>query len=156
MGPGVPKRILVASDFSPIAQRALAYARALARKFDATIVLLHAVPPVLQVEGIDAAAVAREAEAWARQQAEKIKGEPAKTIIMHGPPVECIVREARKQRVDLIVLGSRGLSGWKKWLLGSVTERVLQSAPCPVLVVSKSVRIPRQARQTSRKPVSRS
>lgn len=140
-GNSTPRKILVASDFSPVANRALGYAFALARKFGGSVVLVHAVPPVLQVEGIDAAALARRGEAKARQLAEKLKPQPDRVIIVHGQPVECIVREAKKQRADLLVVGSRGLSGWKKWLLGSVAERVLQNAPCPVLVVPKGARV---------------
>ncbi len=145
-----PKKVLVASDFSPIANRALEYARSLAHAFGASVTVLHVVPPVLQVEGIDAAGVAREAESWARRQAEKLSNESDRVVIVHGTPAECIVREARRQRADLIVLGSRGLSGWKKWILGSVAQQVIQSAPCPVLVVSKGVRVLRRRGGTLR------
>ena len=55
--------------------------------------------------------------------------------ITHGGPAEAIVAAARRAAVDLIVMASHGYKGLRRWMLGSVTEKVLQNAPCPVLVV---------------------
>ena len=52
-----------------------------------------------------------------------------------GPPHREITQAARQLKVDLIVIANRGYSGWKHAMLGSVAERVVQYAPCPVLVV---------------------
>jgi nucleotide-binding universal stress UspA family protein len=57
------------------------------------------------------------------------------TVVREGYPATVIQEEAEEQRADLIVIGTRGLSGLKHLLLGSVAERVVQKAPCPVLTV---------------------
>ena len=54
-----------------------------------------------------------------------------------GEPDEAIVQEALKHKVELIILGSHGRTGLKKLLMGSVTERVIGQAPCPVLVIKQ-------------------
>lgn len=133
-------RILVATDFSPPATKALAYARMLAEQCGASVAVLHAVPPVLHVEKPNAAELAREGEAKARKHFEKIEPQVDEVCIVHGDPVDSIVQVVKKKKVDLIVVGSRGLGGWRGWLLGSVAQRVLQTAPCPVLVVPRQVR----------------
>ncbi|MCX8073450.1 MAG: universal stress protein [Candidatus Binatia bacterium] len=141
---GGPKRILAATDFSSIGNRAVAYAMSLSEVLNAQVVVVHVVQPVLQVEGLDAAALAKEGEAWAKRQVQKLGSQPAAVVITHGSPVDSILREAKKHRADLVVVGSRGLSGWKKWILGSVAQRLLQMAHCPVLVVPKQARLPKK------------
>ncbi|GIW45802.1 MAG: hypothetical protein KatS3mg077_3084 [Candidatus Binatia bacterium] len=138
---GTIERILVATDLSPVGNRAVEYARMLADGLGANVFVVHVVPPVLQVEGVDAAAVARQGEAWARQQLANIDIDPGCITIVHGPVVDSIAKEARRRRADVVVVGSRGLGGWKKWVLGSVAQSLLQSAPCPVLVVPKGIRL---------------
>ena len=56
-------------------------------------------------------------------------------VIVHGEPAYEIVRYAREERVDLIVLATRGLTGWEHVVFGSVAERVVRLAPCPVLTL---------------------
>ncbi len=63
------------------------------------------------------------------------RGLEAKTVIRHGETYQEIVDTARKQPADLIVIGSYGHTGIRRWLMGSVVERVLAHAPCPVMVV---------------------
>ncbi len=142
-GGAVPRKILVATDFSPVGNKAFTFASQLARKFGATLALIHVVPPVFQVEGLDAAGIAREGEDWARKQVEQLRQQPEEIVIAHGDPVDTIVREAKRQKADLLVLGSRGMSGLRGFMLGSVAQRVLQQAHCPVLVVPKLARVPK-------------
>jgi nucleotide-binding universal stress UspA family protein len=68
---------------------------------------------------------------------EKAKGHNLEiaTDIVVGHPAEQIVHRAEQDKVDLIILGRRGMSLFEKWLLGSVSERVLRYAHCPVMVV---------------------
>ena len=63
------------------------------------------------------------------------KGIEVETVVREGYPATVIEEEAARQNVDLIVIGTRGLSGIKHLLLGSIAERVVQKAPCPVLTV---------------------
>ena len=69
-------------------------------------------------------------------------GLQAEPILRHGNPYEQIVNAAEELGVDLIVIGSQGYTGLGRLLLGSTADRVLQYAPCPVLVVKDSVRTP--------------
>jgi nucleotide-binding universal stress UspA family protein len=148
-------RIMVATDLSPVGNRAVEYARMLAEGLGASVFVVHVVPPVLQVEGVDAAAVARQGEAWARQRLANIDVDPSCITIVHGPVVDSIAKEARRRRADVVVVGSRGLGGWKKWVLGSVAQSLLQSAPCPVLIVPKGIRLPRTRAVRGRRGASK-
>ena len=65
------------------------------------------------------------------------QGLDVESIVREGYPATAIVDEAAAQRADLIVIGTHGLSGLKHLLLGSIAERVVQKAPCPVLAVKR-------------------
>jgi nucleotide-binding universal stress UspA family protein len=60
---------------------------------------------------------------------------PVETVLREGLPPEVIVKEAEDRGVDLIIMGTRGLSGAKRVVLGSTAAQVVEWAPCPVLVV---------------------
>jgi nucleotide-binding universal stress UspA family protein len=77
---------------------------------------------------------AREYTAAVKAQAEKA-GVPVETFIGEAETWEAIVKLAGEQAVDLIVMGSHGRTGLRRLLMGSVTEKVIGNAPCPVLVV---------------------
>jgi len=155
---GVFKKILVALDGSESAERAAGVALELAAKLKAELVVLHAisppssyyhsslmtgpvVPPPPSQKEIDAY------YAYARRVALGIVGPTlseakkrnvaAKTDIPEAvsSTVEVIVDHAAKEKADLIVVGTRGLGGFKKMLLGSVSSGVISHANCPVLVV---------------------
>ena len=63
------------------------------------------------------------------------RGRAVETVVREGYPATAIEEEARSRHADLVVIGTRGHSGLKHLLLGSVAERVVQKAPCPVLAV---------------------
>jgi nucleotide-binding universal stress UspA family protein len=65
----------------------------------------------------------------------KARGVAAKAVERRGDAAEAIVYEAQQEGAELIVLGTRGLNAAKRWLMGSVSTRVVQHAPCNVLVV---------------------
>jgi len=146
------EKILVPLDFSPASLKALDYAVSMAKQFHAAIHLVHVYPP-------DEAASAPGAGHLLLQSAEAIERlneeltgihrkhapmfRPENCHIRGGRPYEEIVRVAREIGADLIVLSTRGHSGLKHLLLGSTTERVVRSAPCPVLVVRKRKRRPK-------------
>lgn len=139
------RTILVPVDFSSHASAALDVAIELAREPGAKLHLFHAyeiplgtippygvaIPEALLSDVRDAAARRLEKSAHKVQEA----GVACETHILHAPPSEGIVEAARSVGADLIVMGTRGLTGLKHVLLGSVAERVLRTAPCPVLTI---------------------
>lgn len=140
------KRIVCATDFSSCAEHALGQALALARATGAELVLVHvAVEAPLFREGLSGAAEVRrvfEAQReWARSTLEqraadcRAAGVPTLALVVSGVPFEVIVATAEAEAADLIVLGTHGRGGLARWLLGSVADRVVRSARCPVLTV---------------------
>lgn len=130
------KTILVALDGSEPAERALAHAAKWAKEFEARLVLYQAVP---QVSTLDTAYLEAnrqhlvEAEEYLLKLTRNLSGEVER--IVRGTTTSLgIVDQALEVGADLIALGSHGKSGLSRWMLGSVTEQVLQKAPCPVLV----------------------
>jgi nucleotide-binding universal stress UspA family protein len=133
--------ILHPTDGSDHARRALAVAADLAKRYGATVVVVHAFDPVPRDLGspyIDdliarqTAAAERVVEASAAELA--AQGVAVDTTVVEGAPASVILDVARARSVDLIVMGSRGLNPVSAALLGSVSYRVLHAAPCPVLV----------------------
>ncbi len=128
--------LLVPIDFSDRSLQALAYARGLAARFGATVELLHVVEPST-VEGFVGSAnpaVWLEALEGARRKLQELaQGDPFKVV--EGRPADLIVDHAQAVKADLIVVGSLGRTGLERLLVGSVAERVVRLAPCPVLVV---------------------
>ncbi|MEX2287906.1 MAG: universal stress protein [Planctomycetaceae bacterium] len=141
------KRILLPTDFSENSKLGVAYACALAEQFGSELHLLHVVqdlvamvpepglafpPPgdyVREMEEAARAALAQIPDAsWAA-------GKTVVRVTRQGPPFLEIVRYAKEQAIDLIVMGTHGRSGLAHVLMGSVAERVVRKAPCPVLTV---------------------
>ncbi len=136
-------RILVGTDFSPHADRALDVAVALARSLGAGIELIHVRGEPAFV-GVDAVAFAsieaavRDGEDRAlAEQAARVRaaGVPCATVQRSGRPWEEIVHHAGAGRFDWVVLGTRGRGAAAGLLLGSVTQRVVARSPCPVIAV---------------------
>ena len=142
------KNILVATDFSEPSDAALTYGRALARNFEATLHVLHVVGNVsTAVYGAEAyfAAVPQlqqEIEDVARTRLDELlidnDEQPLPTrrvLITSHAPALAIVDYAKRERIDLIVTGTHGRGAVAHFLMGSVAERVVRTAPCPVLTV---------------------
>ena len=143
------KRILVAVDGSAASNKGLSEALRLAKVQRASVCAVHVVnefPAFAAMDGMAAAAVdlvpaLREGgkRVLARAKAVAAKARvPIKTILRErigGPAAEWIVREARKQRADLIVLGTHGRRGLRRLVLGSDAEQVVRTASVPVLLV---------------------
>lgn len=141
---------LVPVDFSEHSKKTIQYARQLAALTGASIRLLHVfqIPecPSAFYQGLyfeheavklHVETAKREATAQLSLIAEQMRayGLQAEPILRHGNPYEEIVNAAKEIGVDLIVIGSHGYTGLGRLLLGSTADRVLQYAPCPVLVV---------------------
>lgn len=133
------KHVLVATDFSPPSEAALTYGRALAELFGASLHLLHvAENDFLRFTPADPQAVAagRRRTLAARLTDHDRAALHARAIIqVSDEPADAIVEYARSEPIDLIVLGTHGRSGLSHALLGSVAERVVRAAPCPVFTI---------------------
>lgn len=141
------EHMLVPVDFSEHADHILAYATALAGKLQTRITLLHVVEtPVLaggahmgMAYDLVSYTEQLEAEAWQRidayAQRVRTAGLECLTVVNHAVPFQQIVDHASAAQVDLIVMGTHGHTGLQRFLLGSVAERVVRLAPCPVLVI---------------------
>jgi nucleotide-binding universal stress UspA family protein len=141
------RRILVPTDFSEHSKNALRYAAAFADKFGAEVFLLHVFQD-LAIFQPDAVTVAPQATppieqmlAAARTALERsIREGPCAGVKVHpevgeGSTFEEIVRFAKEKNIDLIIMGTHGRGWLAHVLLGSVTEKVVRKAPCPVLTV---------------------
>jgi nucleotide-binding universal stress UspA family protein len=135
-------RILYATDGSPAARNALAHARDLAQKYKAELFLVHA---FRRIEDFGKSPYFSELEQERKRAGETVIGQAMAElqdsgVTVHIEPVEgdaaeAIVNVAAVRHCDLIVMGSRGLGTFQGVLLGSVSDRVVRHAPCPVLVV---------------------
>jgi nucleotide-binding universal stress UspA family protein len=142
------KKILVATDFSEPSDAALAYGRELARTFDASLTVLHVVDNILtRGYGVDGVVLAdpelqREIETSAQRQVDASLFDEDRRelgavglVITSNSPSAAIVTYARDASIDLIVMGTHGRGAIAQILMGSVAERVVRFAPCPVLTV---------------------
>lgn len=141
------KTILVPSDFSECSDEALRYGLELARRFDASLHLLHVVQdPVTQpwaAEGFSAP-LFEVVEQWQRQAEARLRASVpdadrhrVTVASVVATPYAEILAYAAANDVDLIVMGTHGRSGVSHMLLGSIAERVVRRAPCPVLTVRR-------------------
>ena len=143
------RTILAPTDFSRHAEAALRYACGLAGRLDATLHLLHVLPEVVLPVGPDPMLVPTlppeyytETEANSRaalaQALDPEWGQPLDRVevaIRWGDAVEGIVGYAADCAIDLIVIATHGRTGLSHVLLGSVAERIVREAPCPVLTI---------------------
>ena len=137
--------ILVPIDFSEHSASALDAAVDLAKAFGAKLELVHCYPPastfVAPYGGAIPVDLEREVrESAGRQLSEWVgkasaAGVEANATVTPAPPVSGVIERAEAVDADLIVMGTRGLSGLKHVLLGSVAERTIRLAPCPVLTL---------------------
>jgi nucleotide-binding universal stress UspA family protein len=139
--------ILVPTDFSEGSGAALAYAQTLAQAFGARIELVHAwaAPPYIPAEAIvdagqGAQALSVLAAQHAQQQMQELLAQRgglsgASVTTRAGDPTHVILELAEAKQADLIVMGTHGRSGLSHLLMGSVTEKVVRRATCPVLTV---------------------
>ena len=136
------KKILIAVDGSEHSMRAAEYAVNLAKLMDAEIILVHCHKhyPALLGEPYFQKAIDRinnDAQQLMEPYVELLneKGVSHTDRILDGSPAEMISDAAKAEKIDMIVMGSRGLNDLEGLLLGSVTHRVLKTASCPVLVI---------------------
>lgn len=139
--------ILVGTDFSPASDRALEYALSLARRYEARIILAHVITsdaevmlaPELMAKTHETAERAAQEEMGETLVSGRLRGVPHETVIEHGalwPTIETLIS---KHQIDLVVVGTNGVAGVKKMLLGSGAEQIFRQSKCPVLTVGPGV-----------------
>ena len=141
------KRILCPTDFSEPAFTALKRAEELARHFGAELIVAHVVPTLPSPHSFPDPQMSFNFDVPMYQQELAIKAEQMlKDLVSHhkvgtrdmvttGEAAPEILRIAHEEHVDLIVIASHGLTGWRRLVFGSVTEKVMRQAPCPVLTI---------------------
>lgn len=146
------ERILVPTDFSDCAKQAVEYGSELAKRFGAKLHLLHVMQPITmayargaaipeEVYGVALSEKALHPEEPAKKELEDVEVPDVEHIsgvereVRSGTPFVEIVRCAKQNKMDLIVIGTYGRTGLNHMLLGSVAERVVRKASCPVLTV---------------------
>lgn len=138
------KRILVPTDFSEPGKSALLYAVAFADQFGAAVDLIHVVeppPPGALLNYTPLQELKDSLRSDAEEQMEELHEAwadyafPVNRLIVEGHPFVEILRHAKESETDLIVMGTHGRGAIAHMLLGSVTERIVRKAPCPVLTV---------------------
>lgn len=140
------QRILVPTDFSPLADTAVEVAAEYARRFNAHLTVVHVMPPFFSGTEADIFAVSsayygRELIGIMEGNLEKVaaplreQGISVDINLPHGVPAIEVVKLARQLDTDLIVVSTHGRTGLGHAFLGSTAERIVQKASCPVLTV---------------------
>ena len=147
------RKILVPTDFSEPARTGLDAAKLLARRDEAECVLIHVVTPVQTIppsgppthSGIEMSAVMEELEDGARRSLDEMvnevasEGIRARSLVVRGTPADEIAAAAEEEKADVVVIATHGWTGWRRFVFGSVAEKVVRLAPCPVLTIPAPV-----------------
>jgi len=142
-------RVLHPTDFSKASGAAFSRSLAEARASRRELVLVHVLSPVIPLAGAGEAYVTpsvyeqlnRASRVWAQNQLDRLVSRAkaarvrARAMLLEGVTHEQIVRAAKRQKADVIVMGTHGRTGVARFVLGSVAARVAATAPCPVLTV---------------------
>lgn len=140
-------KILCPIDFSEASLEGLKNANELTEHFSAELILFYVVSPLPSIPGSTAPtgfhipAVLEKIEISTKNQIKELKNEyisndiKSKEIVVIGDPPTEIVKRAANDNVDVIVMSTHGQSGWKRLVCGSVTEKVIRMAECPVLTI---------------------
>jgi len=141
------KKILCPTDFSEASKRALDYAVSIAQVFGAEIDLIYVIPVMPHLEPsityhFDVPEYERLLKADAQKQLAQLAqsmsaGVEVHEVLGHGEAAEGILKAADERGIDLIVIATAGLTGWQHLAFGSVAEKVVHRARCPVLTVRR-------------------
>lgn len=137
------KKILVAHDGSKLSDKALKRAVDISLALGSSLVVLSVIPELYLTElsDVDRERIMNALTEESRIAMERVRSSlsgkqvDVKTIVRQGPAAEKILETANKMKPDLLVVGSHGRHGARKFLLGSVSSKVVEYATCPVLVV---------------------
>jgi len=143
------RRVLFATDFSAASTKALPTAMALAHTHGATLMIVHVFVPLMPVvpeqyiSGTTVDQLNAEARLASQRHLDTMVRKARKAglrstgTIVEGEPAAKIVKAARARKADLIVVGTHGRTGVSKLFMGSVAQRVITMAPCPVVIVRR-------------------
>jgi nucleotide-binding universal stress UspA family protein len=140
-------RILFATDFSDVAQRAFTYAAALASRYGSELFIVHAIEPEPRgpvpldplPRELDRMRLDAERQMKRFIRAAKLNGRSYQAVVRRGEVWDVLSSLAEREHIDLLVLGTHGRKGLAKLALGSVAEHVVHVAACPVLTVGPNV-----------------
>lgn len=144
-----PRKILVPTDFSQDSDLAFRMALSIAVTYQARIFLLHVISSTVQQNLVDYCLdqsivdrVLNESIVFSNEKLQKEIGKNQQSgdikiipDVRKGQPHEEILKEASERKIDLIVIASHGKTGFQKYFIGSVTEKVMKEAKCPVLLI---------------------
>ncbi|MBU6392141.1 MAG: universal stress protein [Planctomycetota bacterium] len=139
------KNILCPIDYSIFSERALTYAIEFAEKYQTKLYLIHVLdiriydindPELYSVNIVEKETIDKLRERLLRCVNEETKGRiSVEAIIVQGVPFSEIIKASKEYKIDLIVLGTHGRTGLSHAIMGSVAEKVVRKAPCPVLTI---------------------
>ncbi len=135
------RKILAAYDSSDASEDAFRFALDLAQKYEAELIVLSVARPPEPAESVETEAVLESATKFYEKHFAQLKELSAKAGVATrfevrvGHPAEAIIHMAHEESADLIVMGHRGKSFIKRWLLGSISKRVVSYAHCAVTIV---------------------
>jgi nucleotide-binding universal stress UspA family protein len=140
------KKILCSTDFSEPSYKGLEYAKELAALFKAELAVVYVLPllPHQPTDPNISFSIPEYERILHKDSEEKLQsilkqhfseGSKVRAIIGHGNAAKEIVRIAEEEKSDLIVIATHGVSGWHHFIVGSVAEKVIRTAPCPVFAV---------------------
>ncbi|HDQ40840.1 MAG TPA: universal stress protein [Desulfonatronum sp.] len=142
------KKILCPVDFSPVSEKVAEYARTLALPLNAEIIVIHVVPsgtiyadfgiPLSSMETFCTTMITEGEKSLVEFTQKHFPEMEVRAKVTCGDFSEEILQCAREQAVDMIVMGTHGRKGMDRILFGSVAEKVLRHAPCPVVAVRPS------------------
>jgi nucleotide-binding universal stress UspA family protein len=130
--------VLVATDFSAASKKAVLYATAIARRHNSKLFIAHVVTSRSESALMDGWR-AGQAEIIEQLLANRLDGIEHELVVNSGQVGEVLPRLIAENRIDLVVVGTRGRTGVLKLLLGSVAENIFRQAPCPVLTVGPNI-----------------
>jgi len=130
--------VLVATDFSPASQKAVLCATAVARRHGVAIFLFHVVASESERVVMDGWRDGQ-AEVMSHLLADRLDGIPYELIVRSGGICAALAQVMAEKQVGLVVLGTRGRTGMRKLILGSVAEKIFRQARCPVITVGPNV-----------------
>jgi nucleotide-binding universal stress UspA family protein len=130
------RKILVPIDFSEQSKSVIEYATAFAKDYDAELLIVHVMDPAItHLEGIQPAEALEGLNAVLREVRPADNTVACSHRLLEGAPADTILKTAKDENVEMIVLGTHGRSGLSRLLMGSVAEAVVRKAKCPVLTL---------------------
>ena len=143
------KKIVCPTDFSDPSYEGVKVANEIAVHFSAEVILVNVIPPMTYypppapsiAQGFDVTKYQKEMIPHAKKSLSAVAGEliskeiKTREVVLEGNPAESIVALAESKNADAIVIATHGFTGWRRFIFGSVAEKVVRIAPCSVLTI---------------------